>query len=330
MNKNKNKNRAFYRKSDTHGEERKNDTFVKAITILQESSSSVQILPHIEYIFKFFGDSLLLYESGQVQVFTQLSTTLSDKLTYFARQSLPRLKLENIGSWSQLHECFLIYKLNDGDTIVLPQVSQTTYFFEQLKENISVVYVKLDDILEENNTIVKCLPSEILHRHNYSESSNYFTWKDAFCTTTRKISLKSLSKVRTPTFDSSSIVFPLSGEFQMTENFPQQVTEEQNDEGRSVFAFSNGQSLPVTSDQASSLAIGGNSLSRYHGHNASSGNEIAHASNLMHFSRNQSNTVQRPRHPDFIEYNDRLRSYARWTRRSPDPNTLSRAGFFFT
>ncbi|XP_053391903.1 baculoviral IAP repeat-containing protein 7-like [Mercenaria mercenaria] len=116
----------------------------------------------------------------------------------------------------------------------------------------------------------------------------------------------------------------------MNENFPQQVTQEQNDEGRSVFAFSSGLSLPVTSDQASSLAVGGNSLSRYHGHNASTGNEIAHASNLMHFSRNQSNTAQRPRHPDYIEYNDRLRSYARWTHRSPDSSTLSRAGFFFT
>ncbi|XP_053396589.1 baculoviral IAP repeat-containing protein 7-A-like isoform X2 [Mercenaria mercenaria] len=324
MNRNKNvqfKESAFYQ----HETENNGDSSSLVVRILCEAGQNV--LPHIDSLTNIFKNSLILYESGKSVVFTQLSSDLVDKLEDFTGKSDLRLKLESIGCWSVMYDSFLIYKLNDKDQLVLPKVQRTELLFERLKGKhpVQPVYVNFADLFLDGYQCGSYLPSRTLRDNKLMESYKYISLNPS----KRIISLKRLRKVNIYTSRTSSFAFPLSGEISKYENFPQQVSEEQSGTERSVFAFSNGLSLAYTTDQASSLAIG-ESVYRYHRYNAATESESSHSSNIRQFTGTPSSTSQRSRHPNYLEYNNRLRSYARWTHRSPDPVTLTKAGFFYT
>lgn len=79
-----------------------------------------------------------------------------------------------------------------------------------------------------------------------------------------------------------------------------------------------------------SYGIGQRSGANYYRNNLS-----AIATNNSQLTEGESsNTTQRqsdtPRYPRYDNYPERLKSYARWIARRPEPTTLSHAGFFFT
>ena len=112
--------------------------------------------------------------------------------------------------------------------------------------------------------------------------------------------------------------------------FPQQVSSDQASEDRSEIAFSNGASFPTH----------GNEHVR-HPENQFFRNEALNLS-VADIERRPLRTYaeettlpqrlrpQQAKHPQYADYGERLRTFARWSRSNPGPNCLCNAGFFFT
>ncbi|XP_060592057.1 baculoviral IAP repeat-containing protein 8-like [Ruditapes philippinarum] len=107
--------------------------------------------------------------------------------------------------------------------------------------------------------------------------------------------------------------------------FPQQVSIDQDNSERSEIAFSNGTSFP--------------SISKYNPQIVDRHTVTDPVTNVQEtlsnsIPRETLRTTRRPtpppRHADYVDYGQRLRSFARWTRSNPDPVCLSEAGFFYT
>ncbi|XP_053396579.1 death-associated inhibitor of apoptosis 1-like [Mercenaria mercenaria] len=163
----------------------------------------------------------------------------------------------------------------------------------------------------------------------------------------KPLSLKSSKKVLSPRrIDTRKKPYPVlsTREYSMTDHFSQEVSQEQAGSDRSEFAFSSGLSLrlPVTTDQASRSIVGGHEHALHNGYSGDRLNEYIehvhhgrqengrHVEELRNDRTNISAISTPARHPDYVEYSDRLRTYARWTHRRPDPPSLAGAGFFFT
>lgn len=128
----------------------------------------------------------------------------------------------------------------------------------------------------------------------------------------------------------------------MNDHYSQQVSAEQSDVNRSEFAFSNGLSLTFNSDQMSRLAIDahatlsdrltGESMCGVYGPTTAVVRDgfSNNRESVRHAVAGTSGIPHQPRYPDYVDYSDRLRSYARWTMSSPDTQSLAAAGFFFT
>ncbi|XP_053396571.1 baculoviral IAP repeat-containing protein 7-like [Mercenaria mercenaria] len=103
--------------------------------------------------------------------------------------------------------------------------------------------------------------------------------------------------------------------------FPRQVSTDQASEGLSEIAFSNGATF------LSMFGVNGHRFVR---------NGILHEQQQFTYTRSaETSTAARrqpppAKHPDYTDYSERLRSYARWSRSNPSPVCLSEAGFFFT
>ncbi|XP_060592564.1 baculoviral IAP repeat-containing protein 7-like [Ruditapes philippinarum] len=116
------------------------------------------------------------------------------------------------------------------------------------------------------------------------------------------------SKVNVPLEET---IYPYTGNEYHNVEYPQQISGEQEGQGQSSIAFSNGASFPtLPSDQYGFRS----SLNR-------TPLPTTEASRLA---------GGHPRYPEYVNKHERIRSYARWTHRKPDPNQLSEAGFFFT
>ncbi|XP_053396569.1 baculoviral IAP repeat-containing protein 3-like [Mercenaria mercenaria] len=111
--------------------------------------------------------------------------------------------------------------------------------------------------------------------------------------------------------------------------FPQQVSTDQASRDRSEIAFSNGASFPSFSATDGSFVNTEHHLVRNGFLDATGQQQLAYTHSVE-----TSIATRRParpaRHPEYIDYSQRLRSYARWIRSSPGPACLCEAGFFFT
>ncbi|XP_060586406.1 baculoviral IAP repeat-containing protein 7-B-like [Ruditapes philippinarum] len=127
-------------------------------------------------------------------------------------------------------------------------------------------------------------------------------------------------------------------------HYPQQVSDDQASSDRSEFAFSSGASLPANDNSASRYVFGGREHTSHrlngYGENRLNTN-VSQAQQSRQGNEVQSSTIRNnisnnpvitrpPRHPDYVDSSERLRSYARWRHRKPDPQTLTNAGFFYT
>ena len=112
-------------------------------------------------------------------------------------------------------------------------------------------------------------------------------------------------------------------------SYPQQVSSDQANEGKSEIAFSNGYSY--SSLDTESKIRNGNELLLTDDdffRQRLPDSRVA-ASNVVHTNQS-SRPIAPPRYEKYRDYSERLRSYARWIQRHPDPTSLSSAGFFFT
>ncbi|XP_053396575.1 baculoviral IAP repeat-containing protein 8-like [Mercenaria mercenaria] len=108
--------------------------------------------------------------------------------------------------------------------------------------------------------------------------------------------------------------------------FPQQVSVEQAAEDKSDIAFSNGASFsPLNVESVSS-----NNYQQLKRRHVTSGQSLENAPGTNVVATNLHRPTNPSRHPEYTDYSQRLRSYARWTLRNPDSVRLSEAGFFFT
>ncbi|XP_060584971.1 baculoviral IAP repeat-containing protein 7-B-like [Ruditapes philippinarum] len=111
----------------------------------------------------------------------------------------------------------------------------------------------------------------------------------------------------------------------------------QRAEGSSTdeYVFSNGRSI--------SYIQGNNSILRHPGAGAALTTQANQFYRFEHeLTREESNTrrnteqnirkrfMKPPRYPEYTDYGQRLKSFARWYKQKPDPTTLCNAGFFFT
>ena len=125
-------------------------------------------------------------------------------------------------------------------------------------------------------------------------------------------------------------------------HYPQQVSDDQGSSDRSEFAFSSGASLPVSSASRLVFSEHEHTSHRLNGYGENRLNtnvsqteqsrqgNISHSSTARNAVTNRPVNTTPPRHPDYADVSERLRSYARWTHRRPDPTALANAGFFFT
>ncbi|XP_045195746.2 baculoviral IAP repeat-containing protein 8-like [Mercenaria mercenaria] len=111
--------------------------------------------------------------------------------------------------------------------------------------------------------------------------------------------------------------------------FPQQVSTDQASQDRSEIAFSNGASFTSFSTVDGYLLNSEHHVVRNGILDVTGQQQLAYTHSVE-----TSAGTRRPRrparHPEYIDYSQRLRSYARWIRLSPGPVCLCEAGFFFT
>jgi hypothetical protein len=136
------------------------------------------------------------------------------------------------------------------------------------------------------------------------------------------------------------ICYPLSGADFSKPLLPEETshpTQVSGQEGSSAheYVFSNGRSI--------SYIQGNNSILRHPGAGAAPATQASQFNGFEHDrTREESNTrrnteqnirrrfMKPPRYPDYTDYGQRLKSFARWYKQKPDPTTLCNAGFFFT
>ncbi|XP_053392201.1 uncharacterized protein LOC128554892 isoform X2 [Mercenaria mercenaria] len=111
--------------------------------------------------------------------------------------------------------------------------------------------------------------------------------------------------------------------------YPQQVSTGQASQDRIEIAFSNGASF------SSFSAVDGYLLNSEQNFVRNGILDVTGQRQLTCENSTEPATAMRiptrpARHPDYIDYSKRLRSYARWTRSTPGPICLCDAGFFFT
>ncbi|XP_053396475.1 putative inhibitor of apoptosis [Mercenaria mercenaria] len=112
-------------------------------------------------------------------------------------------------------------------------------------------------------------------------------------------------------------------------SFPQQVSSDQASQERSEIAFSNGASFSAISAGGGYNFSTGHHVTRNGILNGNRQLESAYAPTVGTATVPQR-SVRPARYPDFIDYSQRLQTYARWTRSNPGPVCLCEAGFFFT
>jgi hypothetical protein len=136
------------------------------------------------------------------------------------------------------------------------------------------------------------------------------------------------------------ICYPLSGADYSKPLLPGETshpTQVSGQEGSSTdeYVFSNGRSI--------SYIQGNNSIIRHPGPGAALATQASQFNGFEHErTREESNTrrnteqnirkrlMKPPRYPEYTDYGQRLKSFARWYKQKPDPTTLCNAGFFFT
>jgi hypothetical protein len=228
----------------------------------------------------------------------------------------------------------LIYTKSEKEHLVLPKLNKTKHLFDlfNVKFCQKVVSVNQVDLLQYNNTHMNINTyDKELDKVNILKTSQIPGDKKSKASfEIRNVSLKILRKVDLPhNTKVKCVILPLSGEKGINENYPQQVSEEQNTDGRSLFVFSNGLSLPVTTDNTSAALSNDYTISVNKTFTRGTGS-YTHDTEIGTGTRNTPNSAHGARHPDYINLPERLASYGRWIHTSPDPNTLCKAGFFYT
>ena len=106
-------------------------------------------------------------------------------------------------------------------------------------------------------------------------------------------------------------------------SYPTQVSGQQ---GSDEYAFSSGRSLSFIHERTAAGAI----ASRFDESRNELPCEGRNTSSEHTEQRLGKKVIKPPRHPEFTEYDKRLRTFARWYKQKPDPTALCNAGFFFT
>ena len=295
--------------------------------------SDQNVLSYIGSLCRHFNGCVFLYELGYLKIYLNPSLNITKSLDESIEHNHRKMHLEKIGSLSTFYDTFLVYVKSDREQSLLMKEDKTEYMFDLFKEEYShkIVSAKLLDILQHSDISF----DEELNQQNIINNSKISDEKSSIS----KVSLKLLRKISLPDLVSSyithrtSIVIPFLRDVPVNENYPQQVSDEQNVDDRSLFLFSNGLSLPVTTDNTSGLTNDERNVSSsYSGQNTVPGEASSSANNSAAFTGtgNMSYSARGARYPNYTQYHERLASYARWVRPRPDPNTLSKAGFFFT
>ncbi|XP_045196193.2 baculoviral IAP repeat-containing protein 7-like isoform X2 [Mercenaria mercenaria] len=297
----------------------------------------VDILDRSVLLANVFKDCLMLLQNKEVYVLTlttgHLLATLQEQSD---RKYLDLKEVDSTyGSYGSNHT-LAIYWTVQGNARALTENLDTSRLFKEISEEIqeikkstAVLSVNFGDLICKNLKnelkIIQTTGTEKLYAVNFVNGIHYendiygrnkkiYRRRRNYCKSSKRkiISLAKLSKIIIPLNGEVLLnVIPHTGnQYHIRDEYPQQVSGEQENDGRSEIAFSNGASfLPFNSN----LYVLGSSSSHTPIQPAVSDRSSSHA-----------------RHSAYSDFNERLRTYARWTHRKPDPNQLSETGFFFT
>lgn len=254
------------------------------------------VLFKITLLANIFKNCLILLHDQKIHVFTVTSVQLLTLLqSTFLRKDISLIEIFSYYRQYGTDHTYAIFWTAKGDAKCIPDCSETKRFFAQILHEVRDVNAN------EIPSVSLCGLLDATSKRKTPTADN----------------VKKIKKVDPPRKYYFGRVIPHTGDCFTEARFPEQVSPEQEDESRSVVAFSNGAALSPGYSFRSVL-----DRSRF-------GNGL-YSTDRAERSTVYSRPLGLAKYPAFVDYNERLRSYARWTLRKPDPVQLSQSGFFYT
>jgi hypothetical protein len=294
-----------------------------------------KILVHIVLLANIFKGCLIHLRNREVYILTLTSAEL---LVSLQEASLRKASdLEDINHLYNIYgDChtYVIYWTVKGNAKVLPECLETSQLFRNIvneskriqSSSSAILHVEFDRLFSDpsvSKPVLKNKDNGITYNVNAVIGVSYkndlngkrrrekrdFRHENNLTQETFSLSRRHSysNKVNVPL---EKTIYPYTGNEYHNVGYPQQISGEQEGQGQSSIAFSNGASFPKLPN------------SQYGFH--SSLNQTTLPTEASRLAGGH------PRYPEYVNKHERIRSYARWTHRKPDPNQLSEAGFFFT